>query len=247
MTEERDYEHDAQQEGWRPKEEWQGNPEQWVDAKTFVERGEKIAGILKKKVDSLEQRLSAAEVANRKFGEYHKKTIQKERETAEHQVEKMKEKLAEAIEQGDGQAFNMLNDRIHTMQNNMPEPDFETTYDDVTEKWLSENEWYRTDPVLATFADGAADRIRSQGYAGQAYFNELTRMVKETFPEKFGNPNRNRASSVGEGSPDIDIEVKPKTYEALPKEAKQACDNFVAQGFMTKEDYVNEYDWDEVE
>ena len=86
MTEERDYEHDAQQEGWRPKEEWQGNPEQWVDAKTFVERGEKIAGILKKKVDSLEQRLSAAEVANRKFGEYHKKTIQKERESAEQQA-----------------------------------------------------------------------------------------------------------------------------------------------------------------
>ena len=219
MNEERNYETEAQQEGWRPQEEWGGDPEQWVDAKTFVERGEKIAGILKKKVDTLEKRLDAAENANRKFGEYHKKTIQKERETAEKQIERMKEMLAEAIEQGDGQAFNMLNDRISQAQREMPQPDFETSFDDVTEKWLSENEWYRTDPVLATFADGAADRIRAQGYAGQAYFNELTRVVKETFPDKFGNPNRRKPSNVDAGSPDIEYEAKPRTYEALPKEA----------------------------
>ena len=34
------YEGEAREMGWRPKEEWQGEPEKWRDAKEFVERGE---------------------------------------------------------------------------------------------------------------------------------------------------------------------------------------------------------------
>ena len=34
------YEGQAREMGWRPKDEWEGEPEKWRDAKEFVERGE---------------------------------------------------------------------------------------------------------------------------------------------------------------------------------------------------------------
>lgn len=36
----------AREMGWSPKEQWRGNPNSWIDAKTFVERGEHVMPIL---------------------------------------------------------------------------------------------------------------------------------------------------------------------------------------------------------
>jgi hypothetical protein len=244
MSEERDYEQEAQTDGWRPQEEWQGDPEKWVDAKTFVERGEKISGILKSKLDRVEQRLAKAEQANQKFGEYHKKTIEKERQAAEARVHQLESMLAKAIDEGDGQTFTKLNREINDLKTNIPDaPNMEPQMDALTEEWLANNRWYVEDQQLGIFADGAADRVRAQGFSGKAYYDELTRLTKEAFPEKFGNPNRQKENAVDSGEPAST--GKTRTYKNLPKEAKEMCDEFVAQGFMTKEDYVAQYEFDD--
>lgn len=36
----------AREMGWSPKEQWRGNPEHWIDAATFVQRGEQVLPIL---------------------------------------------------------------------------------------------------------------------------------------------------------------------------------------------------------
>jgi hypothetical protein len=116
--------------------------------------------------------------------------------------------------------------------------------DDLTEQWLADNRWYVEDDKLGTFADGAAEKVRAQGFSGKAYYDELTRIVKATFPEKFENPNRQRENAVGGGEPTSSSGNK-KTYKNLPKEAKDACDMFVEQGIMTREAYVESYEFDE--
>ncbi|GAF67584.1 unnamed protein product, partial [marine sediment metagenome] len=81
MTEvERDYEAEASEQGWN--KDFDGPNK--TDAKTFVERGEQIAGILKSKNTKLEDRLHRLEQSNKQFGEYHKKTLESQvRKTAE--------------------------------------------------------------------------------------------------------------------------------------------------------------------
>ena len=244
--EDRNFEQEARQEGWRPQEEWNGDPEKWVDAQTFVERGEKISGILKKKVETLEQRLDRAEKANQKFGEYHKKTIQKERQQAEQKINTLQDQLAQAISEGDGQAFTRISNEINDLKQNVPQNDqMDDGFSDLAQSWLADNQWYNNDPVLSTFADGAADRLRAQGFGGKAYFDELTRMVKETFPDKFENPNRKREPNVDSGAPADEPPAAKKSYKNLPADAKKACDEFVAQGFMTREEYIEAYDWED--
>lgn len=49
----------AKEMGWCPKEEWRGNPEHWVDADTFVEKGETLMPLLKANNRRLSQELQA--------------------------------------------------------------------------------------------------------------------------------------------------------------------------------------------
>ena len=246
---ERDFEQEARQEGWQPDKDGMADPSKWVDAKTFVERGEKISGILKSKVDRLEQRLNKAEQANQKFGEYHKKTIESERKTAEARIQQLEGLLAKAVDDGDGQTFTNINREIGNIKENMPLPPNESySMDPIEAQWLTSNTWYNSDQNMRAYADGVSDIVASEGYQGQARLDEITRRTKETFPDKFGNPNRDKQDKTGSGASVDDVQPKGKTYKHLPKEAKEACDEFVAQGlFKDREAYVAEYDFSEEE
>lgn len=242
----RDFEQEARTEGWVPKEEWKGNPDDWKPAQEFVETGDKIAGILKKRLGSLEQRLEAAEKANKRFGEYHKSQVAKERKKAEQTVAELKAQLAEAVSKGDGQEFTRLSNDIEQLQSaaNMPPPD-ETEWIQMTEAWVAQNQWYVENQKLASFADGASDRIRAEGYTGQAYFSELTRRTKEAFPDEFRNKKRESDGVEAPGTKKGNSSPGKKTFNDLPSDAKAACKQFVKEGFMTEKEYVESYEWDE--
>jgi hypothetical protein len=68
----------------------------------------------------------------------------------------------------------------------------------------------------------------------------------EEFPSKFGTKKKvtSNGSPVESGSGRQSRQSpSSKSYENLPPEAKAACDRFVKQKLMTKEQYVSEYDW----
>src|SRR5260370_13868990 len=52
-----DYESEASRQGWVPRDKYRGDAAKWVDAKTFVERGERFASHLQREVASLKQKL----------------------------------------------------------------------------------------------------------------------------------------------------------------------------------------------
>ena len=52
-TGERDWEADARAMGWSPKAEFKGDKTHWIDAKSFVERGELTEADLDKALDLL--------------------------------------------------------------------------------------------------------------------------------------------------------------------------------------------------
>lgn len=241
MSEERDFEAEASAQGWTPKDGWKGDEDKWADAQTFVERGEKIAGILKSKNTRLEDRIQNLERSNKEFGEYHKKTLETQRQKNADKVAELKDKLAQAVTDGDGQAYTRFSNEIETVQKEVPvQTDDAQVWNQLSHEWARDNSWYSTNPKLAAYADGISERIKYEGYTGKAYFSELTKRVKEDFAEEFENPNKSKASSVeagGKGRSDS----KSQSYANLPADAKAACNDFVKQGFMSKDDYVQQY------
>jgi len=250
--EERNYEEEAVAQGYNP--DYDGPNK--VDAKTFVEKGEKIAaiavkdrGVLRDKVEQLEGKVESLTESNREFGKYHKKTIEAQRKANATRIGELEAELAQAVTDGDGQAYTRTRAEINDLKTELPQLSDEQAnaqaWDKLATQWVSENQWYNTNPTLATFADGLQERVVAEGYNGQAYFTELTRRVKEAFPDDFKNPNRSNANSVEDGGQISTGDSKEHTYANLPADAKKACDGFVKEGFMTREDYVAEYEFEE--
>ena len=241
--EERNYETEAVEQGWNP--DFDGPNK--VDAQTFVERGEKIAGILKSRLDKQEAKIAQLEESNHKFGEYHKQTLEQQKKKTEATITELQSRLAQAITDGDGQTFTQTQNQINSLQaQQMPTgSDGESQWNTLSHQWAVDNPWYGENQKLATFADGLYDRITSSGFAGPAFFSELTRRVKEAFPEDFKNPNRSNANAVEDGGERGKTNSKKHSYDNLDATAKRACDEFEKQGFMTREDYVKNYEWEE--
>ena len=241
MTEEeRNFEEEASRQGWKPDGE--------LDAQQFVEKGEKIAGIQKKRNAELQSRVERLEKSNKEFGEYQSKLLQKEKANSAALLAELEAKRAVAINDGDGQAFNQLDQEIAKTRQEINAPDprqiSEQEWGRMTEAWLAENDWYNTNKKLQVYANGLVEEIQAQGYTGAQYYAELTRRVKSDFSEEFSNPNQNGANGVESGNFKSTEKKEEHSYDNLDKEAKAACDRFIADGLITKEEFVKTYDWD---
>ena len=248
MTEDtRDYEQEARDQGWKPISEFNGPDDKWTDPKTFVEKGEKITGILKSRVDRQQAEINELKNANKQFGEYQKTLVEKEREENTRLLSELEVARAAAINDQDGAEFTKIDRKMQQVRDDMANPPYappQGQLDPQASAWLANNGWYNENQTLRTYADGLVGQITSEGYQGQAYYNEITRRVQETFPQEFKNPNRSKSNSVETGSP-ADVESTGKrNYDSLPTEARAACDRFVANGLTTKEDYVKNFDWE---
>ncbi len=245
VYETRDYEAEAREQGWVDREAWKGDPNKHTNAQTFVERGEKIAGILKSRLDKQEAQIKSLQESNVKFGEYHKLTLEATKRKDAETIAALEGQLAQAITDGDGAAYTRAQREINDLKVEAPVVDDAAAWNSLAQSWADENKWYVENQRLAIYADGLSDRIRGEGFTGQAYFSELTRRVQEDNPDDFKNPKKGKANSVDSGGQLSVTDSKDRTYDNLPADARAACDNFVKQGFMSRESYVEQFEFEE--
>ena len=251
VQEERNYEAEASKDGWVPQDEWHGDASKWTDAETFVKNGEKIAGIAVKKARRLEEQVETLQTqfdelqhTKKQFAEFHQRALEKERAEKAALIDKLEQKQVEAINEGDGETYLRLKKQIEQEQA-QPEP--QPGEQPWAKEWASENRWYASDKKLRRIANVIADEMREEGFpdGGKDFLDEVARRTKETMPDKFENPNRKNGIASGDGK-ETDETATPsgRSYDALPADAKAACDRFVAEGLMTKAQYVEDYVWE---
>ncbi len=241
--EDRDYEQEATVQGWKSDGK--------LDAKAFVEKGEKIAGLQKKKADrlvesneELTRRIQSLESSNREFGESQRKQQDKLKKENARLLGELEAKRSEAITAGDGAEFTRIDREIDSVKEDLREPP-PNGIDNLAAQWLADNQWYNTNENLRIYADGLAGVVSNEGYRDQAYYKDLTRRVKDQFPQEFENPNQEKSNAVEQGGQiDTQASKSAHTYENLPRDAKASCDKWVANGLMSKKDYVSAYEWD---
>lgn len=245
----------ARRLGWVPKEEFKGNEEQWRDADEFLKRGEEIHGYLKADLERLHTTLSAKdrEIAEIKqvmeeFRKFHNET---ETRAYKRAIDDLKREKAEAVRLGDGDKVVEIDDQIDQLKEaqNTPKetPKQSQGPNQAFAEWVTDNQWYKPGSELVEIADDIGEILlkKNPTLSGRPFLDAVTKRVKELYPEHFENPNRN-TSTVGnssDGRPPAGNKKK-KSYENLPADAKFHCDKFVKQGLMTREQYVQEYDWE---
>ena len=257
---------EAESQGWVPKERFRGNESDWVDADTFVKRGREILPILRKNNENLIKDLNATKEQLKEFREaaeefkrFQRDAYERKASDYEKTIRDIKESRAQAISDGDGQKVNALDDALDQAKEDFKEakqavkdaevvrtPDpVPDAIDPGLQQWLDRNTWFGQDKRMTGMVNGIGESLRLEFplLKGQSFLDKLDEVLAEEFPNKFGK-KQSPSSRVESGSGRQGRSSgNAQSYDNLPSEAKAACDRFVKQKLMTREQYVADFDW----
>lgn len=230
------YESQAREQGWKPKEEYEGEPEKWKPAKEFVERGELFG-----KIDTLGKELKDTRKALKMLQEHHTKVKETEYKRAVDELKALQKKhLEEGNSDGYLETTELLTDlKAEQKSREVFAENAPAQVDPRFTAWVDANKWY-ADP-RATDMREYADVVGS-GYAAkhpnldpEDVLQYVTKQVKIQFKDRFTNPNRSKPSAV-EGANTTPASNK-SSFE-LTEEERRVMNTFVRSNVMTKDEYV---------
>ena len=258
---------EAESQGWVPKERFRGNESDWVDADTFVKRGREILPILRKNnenlikdLNSTKEQLKEFREAAEEFKKFQRDAYERKAQDYEKRIQEIRESRAQAISDGDGQKVNALDDALDAAKDELKEAKQAVKDADKTpietpasteiepglQVWLDRNTWFGQDKRMTGIVNGIGESLRLEFplLKGQAFLDKLDEVLAEEFPNKFGE-KKSPTSRVesGSGRAGRGSSSNAQSYDNLPSEAKAACDRFVKQKLMTREQYVADFDW----
>ena len=254
----------AEAMGWIPPSRFKGDPERFIDADTYVKRGEEVLPIVREQnkrlhseLDTLRresaqtrQALEKAQKAIDQMEEVHSVATQKAVEKARQDL---KSQLAAASEAGDHEGVAELTDRLTKMPTiaaakpaaEAPASQSFTPPPDLAE-WNAENPWFGTNKRKTSLALGIAQELRDAGETrqGRAFFDLVKEEVEKELAPAAPPVDKvagNRGGSEGGSS------SARGGYASMPAEARAACDadskRFVGEGkkYKTVADWRTRY------
>lgn len=237
----------ARDMGWRPLEEFKGDESRFVDAETFVKKGEEILPIIKanaRKVEAENATLKSDMATLKKdvaeFRKYHSQTEQRAYQRALRDLE---ERQADAVHANDLGAVKAITKEIADLSRDVRTDDSGDAYATpdhakAVSSWKAENVWFGSDAAMTGAANAIASELEQQGVKGADQLAEVAKRIRAEFPHKFENERR-RAPAAVEGS--TTPRKAGKTWADLPPEARSTADRWVKQGLVTKEQYLKDY------
>jgi len=217
----------ASEMGWRPKEEWKGDPEKWKPAHEFMRATVDVNHKLGNRLKGVEEQLQR--VARTSV------TIT-EREVAKERERLLRER-EEAFDAGDREAFQRA-DRELAKVATVVEP----IIPDETQSFVERNSnWFQKDPEATAWAVNRADELAKTGLGHARQLAIVEREAKQLFPEFFeaekpkakpaplNNPGARSASPARKG------------FASLPPEAQKAALDFEKKRGINREEYAKIY------
>lgn len=223
--------------GWRPKDEWEGDPAKWRSAELFVELQpfyEKIESLSKQNKNHKKQMEQVAkDMMVIKDQAYQKALaeLRSERQTA--------------LEEGDFARATVLEDKMDLVKEERQQTKQAMTQavEDKQEEavafveWKTRNTWYNRDEDLKDWADARGIRLHQSGMSPDEVLGQLEKEVRTRFPEKFTNPNRNKPGAVESGNRGS---ARAEKVSMTPEE-KRIMDTIIRSTGMSEADYLKEY------
>ncbi len=167
----------ARRTGWVPKEEWSGDPDEWISARQFNRNGELIDTIksLQQQTRSFDERL----VNQKKFQE----ALQKQ------ELDRLKAQRQEAVELADTKKFDQIQGQIDALGNQAEtsQPDTQNEQQ-ILNDWNSKNAWIYEETPKSAYALAMFNKHRAQGQNTQEAIRNMETELNRQFPPQ--NPRR---------------------------------------------------------
>lgn len=228
------FEQKALDMGWRPKEQWEGPEEDFIDAKEFVRRQP-----LFEKIEHQSKALKQLEKAFDALKTHHTKVKESEYQRA---LKTLKEARKEALREGETERALAYEEKIEEVEQQKAEFDQEAQQVEIPREpeahpefvaWKQQNSWYNRDSELKEFADTYGMTLARKGMEPKAVLKAVAEKVKQAFPEKFHNPNRDKPGAVEAPSRNA---PKSDSFEMTEDETR-IMKTIVRSGVMTEAEY----------
>lgn len=224
----------ARELGWRPKEEFGGDEDNFVEAKEFVNRQPLFEKIehqsrelknVKKTLDALKTHYTSV------------RETEYQRALAALQASK-----AEAISEADGQRTIAIENQIKKAERDFQQirQADQPVENDPAEfvSWKTKNAWYEKDESMRMFADTYGSKLAKDGLTPPEVLEAVAKKVKVEFPHKFVNPNKANAPDVGVSGAG-GRSSSTERFELNDLE-RSIMNTLVRSGTMTKEQYITD-------
>ena len=267
-ADEHDYVYEASRKGWRPEDQYTGPEGKWVDAKTFVERGERFTKKLESEIDSLKAKIAGFEGTKTQFRKFFDDQMAKRDREHTEAIQALRIQKSQATRDGDDELAVELEDRIDATRKQQAALKSEATEaaeekqapvatgedSPVLVEWIAEgNEWFKTDEVLTKHAIAVGKQMRADGEKaiGRKFLELVKEQVRSDFPRRFkeldagnGGRRQNPADTSGSSSAGNGTNTGSnggKTERDLPAEDLAIMRQFVKEGLYTKEQFLKSY------
>jgi hypothetical protein len=230
MADEKTVEQRASEMGWSPKEQWRGDPERWIDAETFVKRGEELMPILKANNRRLQEEvgglrstiqeqmtiIKANQEAIEALREFNSAQTLKE---VKQQKTLLTREIVKAREENDLEREQELQEQLddtreaikaaeagkgkktEKSEQKQTSPNEPVTDPDF-KAWHEDNAWFGSDPVKTGLANGVAAKLRQDPETKNLLGRAFLDKVSEGVDKILGNERRDAASKVDGGRGD---------------------------------------------
>lgn len=235
----------ARKAGWSGKDDWKGDPADWLEAPEFILKA--VGDVL----PSMRKSLEKANEENAGLKKAVKASIahlsKARQEGYEQRGRELQEQLEQAAILGDVAGVNSATKGIVALEKEVseapvPEPDAPEEAPEFT-AWKADNLWFGKDKPLTAAAIEIGNEVFAEGYTGKAQIKETDKRVREAFPGKFEapkNPNRDLPGAV-EGGGIFGRKPAGKSFSDMPKEHQEMWSDLNKMHPMTKENYAREY------
>lgn len=224
----------ARDKGWRPKEDWEGDPEGWITAGEFNRRTELFdkIGSQSKTIKDMQKKMDALVNHNKNL-----ETRTREKVLAELQAERK-----EAVKVGDTERFDEVEKQIDEVKKQesafeeRPEPQAPEIPQPIKEFASRNDSWFEKDKEMTDFMVFKMQQGVNSGLSMKQALTAAEKSVRDTYSSKFENPKKNDPPSVMGGS----REKRPSklSMSNLTPEQKNVWHSL--KGAMTEKEFLEQ-------
>ncbi len=213
--------------GWRPKEEWKGDPDKWKPAQDYLRSTVDVNRKLGNRLKGVEDQLARVARTSVSITE---REVAKERE-------RLMQEREEAFDAGDREAFVRAERELAKVET-VATP----IVPDETHSFVERNaNWFQKDKEATAWAVNRANELAATGLGPARQLAIVEREAKTMFPEFF-EAEKPKPKAAPLNTPGTRIAATSrKGFASLPADAQKAALDFEAKRGINREEYAKIY------
>ena len=213
--------------GWRPQDEWRGDPDKWKPAHEFMRATVDVNRKVTNRLKGVEEQLAtmartSATITERTVAEMRQKLLNERKD---------------AIDMGDHAAVDAADEALRELPNIEP---VNAAPPEVTD-FMERNTWFGKDPDATTWASNRAGELAKQGISPARQVSIVEREAKGLFPELFPEPKAKAKAADLTPPGNRGGKSAAKGFSSMPAAAQAAALEYEKKGVCTKEQYATTY------